>query len=298
MYSNTLEVALTPRAATDAYNLQINEATLEVLALVFEFKLATAWQIARFLGHKDQSKYLYLKLRRIWQAGLLESFKVYTGSRAGMPVYYMLSKRGLKLLAERGRYTPYLLKQYPSAKTLFSWGIFRHEIQVVELASQEVKNGSTSFTIKFKGEVSSQSHDVRSDKNVEVFTPDYTVFYRMSELEKRIYTEFERTNKSTLAMARKLERYLFHLDPKEREHTTLRFIFQSPNMEQAFWLNSFIGQASFLQKLRVLTTNLSLLESHERFLEPIYASEQTARLTKEGTMGIDLSKRIKLFSFL
>lgn len=298
MLLNTLEVTLTPRVNTDAYNLQLNEAAFDILNLIFEFKVATAWQIARFLGQKEESKYLYLKLRRMWQAGFLESFKIYTGSRAGMPVYYMLSKKALKLLVEQGKYSPFLISNYPKPKTLFSWNIVRHELQVVELASQEVKNGSTNFTIAFKGELSSQIHDVRSDKNVEIFTPDYTVFYRMGELEKRIYTEFERTSKSIEAMGRKIERYLFHLDQKDRDHTTLRFIFQNPNMEQAFWRNAFLGQSNFLQKLRVLTTNLNLLESHGRFLEPVYVSEQTARLTKQGAVHVDLSERIKLFSFL
>lgn len=298
MLLNTLEVTLTPRADTDAYNLQLNDAAFDILALIFEFKVVTAWQIARFLGQKDESKYLYLKLRRMWQSGFLESFKIYTGSRAGMPVYYMLSKKALKLLAEQGRYSLFLIKNYPKPKTLFSWDVFRHELQVVELASQEVKNSSTSFTVSFKGELSSQVHDGRSDKSVEVFTPDYTVFYRMGELDKRIYTEFERTTKSIGAMGRKLDRYLFHLDQKDREHTTLRFIFQTSNMEYAFWRNVFLGQSPFLQKLRVLTTNLNLLESHERFLEPIYASEQTAKLTKQSSLGVDLSTRIKLFSFL
>jgi hypothetical protein len=298
MLLNTLEVTLTPRTDTDAYRLQVNEAAFDILNLIFEFKVATAWQIARFLGQKEESKYLYLKLRRMWQAGFLESFKIYTGSRAGMPVYYMLSKKALKLLAEQGKYPIFLIKNYPKPKMLFSWGIFRHELQVVELASQEVKNGSTSFSISFKGELSSQIHDARSEKSIEVFTPDYTVFYRMGELDKRIYTEFERTNKSIEAMGRKIERYLFHLDQKAREHTTLRFIFQNSNMEYAFWRNAFLGQAPFLQKLRVLTTNLNLLESHERFLEPIYASEQTAKLTKKSSLDVDLSTRIKLFSFL
>lgn len=298
MLLNTLEVTLTPRAETDVYNLQLNDAAFDILALIFEFKVVTAWQIARFLGQKEESKYLYLKLRRMWQSGFLESFKIYTGSRAGMPVYYMLSKKALRLLVEQGRYSLFLIKNYPKPKTLFSWDVFRHELQVVELASQEVKNISTSFTVSFKGELSSQVHDGRSDKSVEVFTPDYTVFYRVGELDKRIYTEFERTTKSIGAMGRKLDRYLFHLDQKDREHTTLRFIFQTPNMEYAFWRNAFLGQLPFLQKLRVLTTNLNLLESHERFLEPIYASEQTAKLTKQSSLGVDLSTRIKLFSFL
>lgn len=222
MYLNTLEVTLTPRVASDSYNLQLNQAALDILALIFEFKVVTAWQIARFLTRKDQSKYLYLKLRRMWQAGLLESFKVYAGSRAGMPVYYMLSKSGLKVLSHRGRYGPETIKNYPQAKTLFSLNIFRHEAQVVELASQEVKNGSTNFDISFMGELGSLVRDTRSDKSIEVFTPDYTAFYRVGGAKECIYTEFERTNKSVMAMNRKLERYIRHLDPSTKERITLR----------------------------------------------------------------------------
>lgn len=298
MYLNTLEVTLTPRVASDSYNLQLNQAALDILALIFEFKVVTAWQIARFLTHKDQSKYLYLKLRRMWQAGLLESFKVYTGSRAGMPVYYMLSKSGLKVLSHQGRYGPETIRNYPQAKTLFSLNIFRHEAQVVELASQEVKNGSTNFDISFMGELGSLVRDARSDKSIEVFTPDYTAFYRVGGTKECIYTEFERTNKSVMAMNRKLERYIRYLDPSARERTTLRFIFQTPNMEQSFWLHLLMNQSHILQKLRLLTTNLLLIDSHQQFLEPIYVSGQTVKLTKQGSVGVDLANRTKLFSFL
>lgn len=298
MYLNTLEVTLTPRAATDSYNLQLNEAAFDVLALIFEFKVVTAWQIARFLTGKDQSKYLYLKLRRMWQAGLLDSFKVYAGSRAGMPVYYVLSKSGLKALAQRGRYGPEAIRNYPQAKTLFSLNIFRHEAQVVELASQEVKNRSSSFEIGFTGELGSMVRDIRSDKNIEIFTPDYTVFYRVGETRERIYTEFERTNKSVMVMNQKLERYIRYLDPDARTRTTLRFIFQTPNMEHGFWGNLCLNQPRFLKGLRILTTNLTLLPSHEHFLEPIYASDDTITLQRQGRVVVDLSQRIKLFSFL
>lgn len=298
MYLNTLEVTLTPRANTESYNLRLNQAALDALSLIFEFKVVTAWQMARFLTQKDESKYIYLKLRRMWQAGLLESFKIYAGSRAGMPVYYMLSKRGLKALSEQGRYDLDIIRTYPQPKTLFSLNIFRHEAQIAELASQEVKNGSDNFEISFKGEASSLAREARSDKSIEVFTPDYTAFYRVGELEERIYTEFERTNKSTIAMGRKLERYHSYLDPNTRGHTTLRFIFQTPQMEQSFWLNLLLQRSQMMQKVRLLTTNLMLLESHEQFLEPIYTSEQTVKLTKERSIGVDLSTRTKLFSFL
>lgn len=298
MYLNILEVTLTPRATADSYNLQLNQAALDILALIFEFKVVTAWQMARFLTQKDQSKYVYLKLRRMWQAGFLESFKVYAGSRAGMPVYYMLSKPGLRVLSEHGRYGPEVIRNYPQAKTLFSLNIFRHEAQVVELASQEVKNGSTNFDISFMGELGSLVRDTRSDKSIEVFTPDYTAFYRVGGKKECIYTEFERTNKSIMAMSRKLERYIRYLDPEARVRTTLRFIFQTPNMEHAFWENLCLNQPRFLKDLRLLTTNLTLLPSHEHFLEPIYASDDTVTLQRQGRIVVDLSQRIKLFSFL
>jgi hypothetical protein len=271
---------------------------LDILSLIFEFKVATAWQITRFLEQRDQSKYLYLKLNRIWQAGLLESFKIFTGSRAGMPVYYMLSKLGLRLLVEQGIYDALRIKNYPQAKTLLSWSLFRHEAEVVELASMEVKNRSENFTIIFKGETNSLALDFLSDKSVEVLTPDYTVFYGVGEMKKCIYSEFERTVKSKPAMIRKIERYVHYLSPVQLEHTTLRLIFQTPGMEQSFWLNILSNSAQFLQKLRVLSTNLSFLEKHEHFLEPIYASEQTVKLAKHGHLTIDMSQRVKLFSFL
>ena len=298
MYLNTLDVTLTPRTNNKKYNVQINKTTLDILSLIFEFKVATAWQITRFLEQRDQSKYLYLKLNRIWQAGLLESFKIFTGSRAGMPVYYMLSKLGLKLLVEQGLYNPIHIKNYPQAKTLLSWSLFRHEAEIVELASMEVKNRSESFTIIFKGEASSLSHDFMSDKAIEVLTPDYTVFYGVGEMKKYIYSEFERTVKSKPAMLKKIERYVQFLNPEQREHATIRLIFQTPSMEQSFWLNILSNQANFLQKLRVVSTNLSFLERHEQFLEPIYASEETIKLAKHSHLTIDMSQRIKLFSFL
>jgi hypothetical protein len=298
MHLNTLDVELTPRTDVSPYNVQTNQTTLDILSLIFDFKIATAWQISRFLSQRDQSKYLYLKLNRMWQAKLLESFKVYTGTRSGMPVYYMLSKDGLKILAEKGIYNLSRLKNYPQAKTLLSWSLFKHEAEVVELASMEIKNRSKNFSITFKGESSSVAHDYMSDKNIEVLTPDYTVFYLVGGLQKRIYSEFERTQKSKPAMLRKIERYIRYLDPEQLEHTTLRFIFQTPSMEESFWLNILSNKANFLQRLRILSTNLLFLNDYKQFLEPIYAAANTVKFFKAGHLAADMSQRIKLFSFL
>lgn len=272
MYLNTLDVKLLPRTETDTYNLKLNDSALEILGLVLEFKVATGWHISRFLTQRDQSKYIYAKLKRMWKAGLLESFKVYSGSVYGTPVFYMLSKSGLKVLEEQGKYAPEILRTYPHAKQLLSWGLFKHEAQVVELASNEVKNKSQSLDISLKGEVVSLSRELMSNKNIEVLTPDYTVCYSLSGNSHCIYSEFERTVKSKEAMLKKIERYIVYLDAEQRKKITVRLMFQTPNLEQSFWNNVLNNAPILLQKLRIVTTNLSLLQDHSYFLEPVYLS--------------------------
>lgn len=298
MYLNTLDVKLISRKSEDSYNLEINESTLETLSLILEFKVATGWHISRFLTGKDNSKYIYTKLRRMWKAGLLESFKVYSGSLAGIPVFYMLSKAGLKILEEHGNYGQDELYTYPQAKALLSWGLFKHESQIVELASLEIKNRSETFNIKVQGESTSVSREFLSNKNVEVLTPDYIVNYQIGETKECIYSEFERTAKSKEAMLRKIERYINFLSLEERKNKTLRIIFQTPSMEKSFWMNIISNGAGFLQKIRILTTNLSLIDDYSQFLEPIYLSENSVKFVKNGSLKIGASDRIKLFSFL
>ncbi len=291
MYLNTLDVTLTPRTKTDTYNLKINSSTVGILSLILEFKVAASWHISRFLTQKDQSKYVYVKLRRMWQAGLLESFKVYSGTMSGVPVFYMLSKAGLKVLAEQGHYEVGQLKTYPHAKTLLSWGLFKHEAQVIELASLEVKNTSNTLQISCTGEMSSQATEELSNKIIEALTPDYTVLYQVGETNYCVYTEFERTQKSKDAILRKIERYTRYLSFEQRQAATVRFIFQTPSMEKSFWSNVASNQPVFLQSLRILTTNLTLLSEHTQFLGPLYIS------AKNGPVG-DTTQRIKLFAFL
>lgn len=298
MSLQTLQVKLTPRVGTKPYNVQLNRATLEILSLIFEFKIATIGQIARFLTQKDQSKYLYLKLHRMWQAQLLESFKVSFGSYIGMPTYYMLSKEGLAILMDKGIYDKAQIRSYPRIKTLFSPTIFHHEIQVVELASMEAKNKSKNLQINFKGETNSRSLDLRSNNAIEVLTPDYTVLYATGDREQRIYTEFERTLKSKAAMLKKIERYIHYFKTGETKDITLRFIFQNQSMEHAFWLNILSNKPALLEKIRIVTTNLLLLDNAKQFLEPIYASERTVRLMKHDRLTVEITHRIKLFSWL
>lgn len=295
MYLNTLDVKLTPRTDVSPYNVEINQSTLEILTLILEFRLVSSCHVARFVSRKERSRYIYTKLRRMWQARLLESFKVFSGG--GFSLYFMLSKKGLKLLAEHGHSEPSRLKSYPTAKTLLSWGLFKHEAQIVELASLESLNNSANLTISFKGEDSSQLQDYISDKQIEALTPDYTVVYKTSQAEHKVYTEFERTKKPAEALLNKIQRYLDFLTPENYQTSTVRLIFQTPAMERSFWLNIFMNRPSLL-KLNIVTTNLDLISSAKEFLEPIYSSENVVKLNRDGQLKAEISQRIKLFNFL
>jgi hypothetical protein len=296
MLLNTLEVELTSRDGIKPYRLGINQSTLDILTLILEFKLATNWHISRFLTGDDHSKYLYTKLRRIWQAGLLESFKIFVGKRSGMRVYYMLSKAGLKLLLEHGLIEPNQIKTYPKAKTLLDWGLFRHESQIVELASSEALNQSDKLKITFKGEDSSLAFDFRSDKQIQALTPDYTALYTIGGKKHLIYTEFERTRKSHEAMLKKIQRDWNFIPAEERQKVIIRIIFQTPGMEEAFWLNIFLNKPSLLG-LKIITTNITLIKEHKDFLQAIYATQDTVKLTKDPKLKATIRQRAKLFNF-
>ena len=288
------EISFTPRKETEKYSVQMNQSVVDILSVVFEFKLATSWQIGRFLAQKDNSKYLYLKLRRMWKAHLMESFKV----PAGSAVYYTLSRNGLQELEKRGMSDTVQARRYSPLRAISSSGLFEHEAQVVELASMEARNSSASFGITMKGETSSGSFDIRSSNSIESFTPDYTALYTIGARTFRVYSEYERAPKSKSAMAAKLERYSRHLNQEERSQSTVRFIFQTPNMERLFWRNIMENNAAVLEKLKIVTTNVSLLKRPEHFLEPMYAWAGGIKLKKVGRLEVEIGDRVKLFSFL
>ncbi len=101
-----------------------------------------------------------------------------------------------------------------------------------------------------------------------------------------------------MAQIRKIERYINFLDFEQRQTVTLRLIFQTQGMEQSFWLNALTSLPG-LHTIKIATTNLSLLQTYEKFLGPIYSSEQTVKLGRfGGRMTVDTSERIKLFEFL
>lgn len=295
MFSPKLNLILTERSAADSYAPDLNEATLNILSLIFEFKIATAIHLARFLGQNNVNRYLYMKLRRLWQGGLLESLQLYQGTRVGMPVYYMLSRVGLEVVGKHHSYDKAYLKTYPSPRTFIASNLFQHEAEIVELASLEARAIQAGCMITFLGEISSLNREVRSDKRIEVLTPDYTVFYTFPDRTETIYTEFERSNKSTTAMLRKIERYDRTLEQDEREHTTLRLIFDNERMERAFWFTIVMNKPQLTQNLRILTTNLSLIQTSEQFLEAIYAREESVNLKREGRVVVELKERVKIF---
>ena len=295
MYLHSLEVKLNPRTKVKPYNAKLNPATLEILALIFEFKLASAWQISRFLKQEDNSRHIYAKLRRMWQAGLLESFKIFSTSTVGVSLYYILSKQGLNVLKHYGKYEVTWLRTYPKIKNLLSPILFRHEAQIVEMASLESLNRSKNLSVSFKGEVSSKYLGFRDDKHIEILTPDYIVIYKTENFEQSIYTEFERTWKSKATGLTKIQRYLDFIPQADRQKYILRLIFQNPNLEKAFWLNIFINRPALL-KLKIITTNLELISKPIDFLQQIYATEATVKLTKYGRLTANITTRIKLFN--
>ncbi len=294
MFTPKLNLVITPRSEKDAYRPDLNPATLNILSHIFEFKIAAAIHLARFSGEKEVGRYLYTKLRRLWQAGLLESLQLYQGTRLGMPLYYMLSRDGLRVIGEHRHYDRSQLKTYQSPATLISSSLFTHEAEIVELASLEALAGTPKLTISFVGEMGAQKHDVLSDRRVEVLTPDYVAIYRVKEIQQVVYTEFERTNKSTSALVRKIERYIGHFSYEVRQHIILRLIFDNERLELSFWLHIVLEKPRLALNIHIITTNLTLTQTTEQFREPIYAHEGAVKLKKDGRLSCYIEGRVKM----
>jgi len=294
MSVNTLDIKLNRRTGPRPSNMEITESTWEILRLLLQFKLASVCHLSRFLTSQEQSKYLYRKLRQMWQAGLLESFKVFPGSLEGSALYYMLSKQGLKLLAEKAPEQQSGIKNYPAAQDLMDWGLFKHESQIVEMASLESKNKSGSLTLSFSGEQDSRSTDYKAGKTIEALSPDYIVIYKTPQRQLKVYTEFERTHKANEALLDKIQRYFDSLPPEDYQTAIVRLIFQKITMERNFWLNIFKSRANLL-RLKIMTTNLDLITGNTKFLESIYASEDTVELIRGENLKAIIPQRIKLF---
>lgn len=303
------------RKDSDFHNVQLNESTYDILSLIFEFKIAASWHISRFLIQKDQSKHVYSKLRRMWQGGLLENFKVFNGSITGMPVYYLLSKEGLRMLEKKGLYTNKQIRQYPKHSTVLLPNFFKHEAPIVELASMEAKiaKGRTDkITLTFKGEISSSVHDTRYDSfreyNIEVFTPDYTVHYDSAFMTQSgrtlpvVYTEYERTPKSKDAILKKIDRYLSHVGYLQQKDCILRIIFETEAMEMSFWKTMILSGPTYGRQyqMQIMTTNIATIASRKEntFCEPLYVNHEEVEIIGNGRMEFFAKRRIKLFVIL
>lgn len=194
------------------------------------------------------------------------------------------------------------LRVYPKPQDLLASASFRHEAQIVELASLESQNQSQDLQLDFLGELSSRGQDDRYDSQrnytIEALTPDYTVIYTINGNKHLIYSEFERTRKTHSASLKKISRYRYYfLTPNQQKQYILRIIFQTPGMEQAFWLNLILNQPS-LSTMNIITTHLGLLSGHQQFLEPVYATYNLAKLTESGKLKVAIPQRVGLFNFL
>lgn len=291
------QIKLRPRKH-GAYNLELNQGVYDILSLFFEFKIASSTHVTRLLLQKEYQRYMYFKLTRMWQAGLLECFRPYPQALNGVPLYYFLSQKGLRALEDKGVYSRELIQRYPVSQILLREDLFEHEKEISELASMEAMIISNDLAISFKGEISSGAHGLRSEKSIEVFTPDYAAFYGYNGKQFTVYTEYERTKKSKDAMLKKIDRYLLHLDLEEQKAAILRIIFETENMEKTFWKHILYEQPELLQTLKIFTTALPLLSGSEQFREPVYATNETVDFEQGGRVVVDPSKRLKLFYFL
>jgi len=298
---------LSPRTELSQYHLLFNDSTIKILKLLYEFKLATGWQLCRFMLQQDKNSYIYKKVNLMWQTGLLDSFKVYVhAGRFGNPLYYTLSKQGLDALHEFAHYEPGWLKGYPKPAEMLSLPNFPHEARIVELASQESINQPKDkrFTIDFFGEMMSKGRDYINDKIVEAFSPDYTVIYTFTKSgqEIRLHTEYERTRKSYRAILDKLNRYHNYFsypnNKDDKKEFVIRFIFQTPGMERGFWLNLILNAPS-RSSMKIITTNLALITGSKDFTQTIYANYQAINLVKNPKLNVVIpyAKRLRLVEF-
>ena len=62
MNSQNQNVKLNQRVSGQGYPLKINQSALDILSLIFEFKLAAAWHVSRFIIQEEQNIYIELNI--------------------------------------------------------------------------------------------------------------------------------------------------------------------------------------------------------------------------------------------
>lgn len=289
---------LVQRCETPKKGKPLSDRYLEILSYIFEFKLATACHLSRFVRHMEYDEHLAAALSVMWRGGYL----VRTMAQAGNPVrrhaFYLLARDGLAELRDAGLHPMEHLERYPRAEPFLASANLRHEVAITELSSMESLIAEPGLSLDFSGELSSLGHERKSGYAVEVFTPDYVVRYAAGNKEYPVYTEYERTRKSPEVLVKKMEHYAYRLQRDERGAAVVRCIFETADMEGVFWSALLARMPQLLGQLRVMTTNLGLIEESRDFLMPIYASGTNVRLGDDRRAHIDPAARAKLFPFL
>lgn len=252
----------------DKPNIVITAYDLKMMQVVNEFRLATVPQITRFLKHNNNTIYTYRRMQALWLNGYFERFKVYAGSIAGMPNYYVLGKEGVTALRESQEYDSVRVKGYRRGRQMINWQSFQHNCMLTEIASTEALLNDECLSVKFRGELGSVEYD-EGNNRVAMISPDFTSLYQAKDSEFIVYTEFERSYKENNYKVKKLNTYRKYLG-EETENVYIRFIFPTETMELGFWVHTLRNHVGLLDSLPLISTNLEILNKQQSFKSDVY----------------------------
>lgn len=254
----------------EAPNFVITDYDLKLLKLVNEFRLATTYQLSRFVKQKESNIYLYRRLKTLWLNKVFERFKVYQGSLAGMPYYYVLGSAGINLLKQLPDYDNDKIKGHKHSTRIINWQNFMHNSMLTEIASHEAMlNSQDSVKVMFKGELGSIVYDEDHPKRFELIAPDFMSLYVSGKHGFVIYSEFERTYKANAKKKKKIKNYQDYLEGREGKHY-VRFIFPTEKMELGYWTHLLKNEPSLIKSLNLVSTNLETIQNGESFADKIY----------------------------
>ncbi|MCA9308177.1 replication-relaxation family protein [candidate division WWE3 bacterium] len=246
----------------------LTESDWKMMQIVNEFRLATVPQITRLLKHNEQTIYTYRRMHALWLNGYFERFKVYAGSIAGMPNYYVLGKEGVAVLRGSSEYDSVIVKGHSRSRKIINWQSFQHNCMLTEIASTEALINDSSLSVMFRGELGSVELD-ESNNRVKLISPDFTSLYQTKNTEFILYTEFERSYKENDYKVKKLNTYKKYLG-EDTYGVFIRFIFPTETMELGFWVHTLKNHTKLLKSLPILSTNLEMLTNPQSFKENIY----------------------------
>lgn len=302
--TNTFQPTLERRPeGVVAPRYRLNESVVQILKLINDFKLLQNMHIARFVSGREKDANLARKLRTLWLDGMVERFKVYSGSIAEMKYYYILSKKGADFLRELGKYedTRIQSKKFSKGKEI-NWNLFGHDSWVADLASFESLLRSDELEIDFLGELACVEYEEVAGKVKEALSPDYLTIFTHRGDEYHVYTEFERTHKSHEKKLRKLNAYA-NFFGKHGLTDTIRFVFLNEKMEFNFWASLMKKNPAVLVGLNIYSTNLERIQEVEDLKEPVYirVNESNMPLERVGAVrrvSRDKYNPVKLFEWM